>query len=270
MPNKNTAAVCLAIAAIIGGATLPAPDGWPVDAMPAAGLSLAAIVLLATGALPMGVMAVGFLLFAMLLDVQPASVVFSGFATGAFWLVFGGLVVGVAVQHTGFGSRLARLFAARFNATYLSVLIGVSAAAMTLAFMMPSSMGRVVLLIPLVLTIADELGFEAGSRGRTGMVMAVCLISFAPSGAILPAHLGSVILAAQAETLYGIQFTYGGFLFTHFPVMGALRIEQLGMYINPDRRMLFPEIIRQIRVRHQVKPQMFHGGVPVQIFLLRR
>ncbi len=223
MSIKTIVAILVAAFALAGGAVLPAPPGVPEPAVAAAGLTLATIVLLATGALPLGITAVGFLLFAMLLQVQPAAVVFSDFASGAFWLVFGGLVVGVAVQHTGFGERLAGICVARIGGTYLGVLIGIGGAALALAFLMPSVVGRIVLLVPLVLAIADTLGFGEGSRGRTGMVMTACLISFTPSGTILPAHLASVILAGQAETLYGIRFTYGGFLITHFPVMGLLR-----------------------------------------------
>ena len=37
----------------------------------------------------------------MLFSVSPGHVVFSGFASSVVWLVFGGLVLGVAIKRTG-------------------------------------------------------------------------------------------------------------------------------------------------------------------------
>ena len=39
----------------------------------------------------------------------------------------------------------------------------------------------------------------------------------------------------------------------------ALRVEQRRMDVDPHRRMLLPEIVRQLGVRHQVEPQQLHG-----------
>jgi hypothetical protein len=47
----------------------------------------------------------------MLAHIAPADVVFSGFHSTAFWLVFGGLVIGLGVKRTGLAERLARAIA---------------------------------------------------------------------------------------------------------------------------------------------------------------
>lgn len=44
---------------------------------------------------------------AMLLAIAPADVVFSGFASSAFWIIFGGLILGMSIRHTGLGEHLA-------------------------------------------------------------------------------------------------------------------------------------------------------------------
>src|SRR3546814_6583218 len=66
-----------------------------------------------------------FFLGAMVLHVGEAPVVFSGFASPAFWLVFGGLVIGAAVDRTGLGQRIARALVGRFRGGYLSTVTGV-------------------------------------------------------------------------------------------------------------------------------------------------
>lgn len=191
--------------------------------MDAAALTVFAIGLWATGVIPAGVTAFAFFVFATVLEVQPTSVVFSGFQSAALWLVFGGLVIGVSVRHTGLGVRIARAIFGRLGQSYLGLLSGIAAVSLALSFVMPSSMGRIALLLPVVLALADDVGFAAKSPGRIGMVMVASLISFMSAGTILPALVPGLILAGAAETFFGITITYGDYLMAHFPVMGALR-----------------------------------------------
>src|SRR5262249_30414459 len=41
----------------------------------------------------------------------------------------------------------------------------------------------------------------------------------------------------------------------------ALRVEQRGVHVDPDRRMLLAEVLRQLRIRHQMEPHELHGGL---------
>ncbi len=108
---------------------LPAPDGIAQGPMRAAGLVVFAVGLWATAIVPEVLTAIAFFLLAMLFEVAPAAVVFSGFASTALWLVFGGLFIGIAVQRTGLGDVLARSFLRAFGADYLTVLTGITSPA---------------------------------------------------------------------------------------------------------------------------------------------
>jgi hypothetical protein len=70
------------------------PSGMAPEMALGAGLILVTIGMLATGVLAEQLVVLIFFLFAMILVIAPPSVVFSGFTSGAFWLVFGGLVIG--------------------------------------------------------------------------------------------------------------------------------------------------------------------------------
>jgi len=228
----------LALAAIIGALVVPAPPGWSGQAIAAGGLTIAAITLWASSALPMGVVAIGFLLLAVLLKVQPPAVVFSGFQSGALWLVFGGLVIGTSVAYTGLGKRLAASVTSRIGDSYFGILLGIASAALILSFLIPSAMARSVLMVPIVVSVAENLGFGAHSRGRTGMILVAALVSFASGGTVLTAILPGIILAGAAETIFGIHITYGGYLLASFPVMGvgrALLIVTLAWWMFHDK-----------------------------------
>ena len=99
----------------------------------------------------------------------------------------------------------------------------IAVSAVGLAFLMPSTTGRVLLLMPIVLAVADRLGFAPGSNGRIGMVLTVAAASYMPPTTILPANIPNSVLLGAASSLYGINLSYGAYLLLHFPVLGLLK-----------------------------------------------
>jgi di/tricarboxylate transporter len=211
------------VAALGGFALMFAPPFSGDIVLRAAGLTIFAIGLWAAGTFPPGITAIAFFALAILSRAQPPAVVFSGFDSSALWMVFGGMVMGVCVTHTGLGERIAKSLARGMSSSYFGILSVIALAALLLSFLIPSTMSRVVLLVPVIAILAQRLGFGPGSRGRTAMVMTFVLVTFSAGGAILPALMPSMVLAGMAETLYGAPFTYGGFLFIHFPVLGLVK-----------------------------------------------
>ncbi|HCA27593.1 MAG TPA: sodium:sulfate symporter [Betaproteobacteria bacterium] len=234
-----------ALAAILGAGCLALcpPAALPPHEAKAAALVIFAIALWATAALPEYLTALAFFLLAMLFSVAPPSVIFSGFAAGALWLIFGGLAIGAALNHTGLGERIANRMTARLGNRYATIIGGMVAIGVLLGFLMPSSIGRVVLLIPIALALADRFGFAAGSKGRTGLVLAAAFGSHVPPFAILPANVPNMVLIGASETLYHFTPTYGSYLLLHFPVLGLLKslvIVGLIVWLYPDRPRLAP------------------------------
>ncbi len=219
---KMLAAVIAAVAIIL--AVVPFFADVDGGLMRTAALTVFAIGFWATGVWPIGLTAVALFLFAVLFQIHPPALVFSGFASAALWLVFGGLVIGASVRHTGLGERIARGLVGRLGGSYLKVLSGLALVSLALGFVMPSTMGRVVLLVPIVTVLADRLGYAPGTKGRHGLILATAFMSFTSAGTILPALVPGLALAGLAETLYGIEITYAGFLQIHFPVLGLLKI----------------------------------------------
>jgi len=217
-----TVMVAAAILLVLPGPVGRALGGVDPQIVRAGGLALFAVGSWVLAALPEFVTSISFFLIAMVLHVAPASVVFSGFASAAWWLVFGGLIAGIAIDTTGLGRRLARVAGARLAVSYTGVIAGLVIVAILLAFLMPSTMGRVVLFMPIVVALAERLGFGVGSNGRAGMVMAATLGTYVPSTAILPANVPNTVLLGAAEALYGVKLTYGPYLLLHFPIMGIL------------------------------------------------
>ncbi len=239
------AAIPRFVVATIAGAALLVVTLRPLGGGEDGALALCglAVSLWATGLVPEAVTALGFFTLAMLAKLAPAAVIFSGFQSGALWLILGGLVMGVAIRSTGLGDRLALSLSRRFGTSYLGVIGGMVAVGTALGFLMPSSLGRAVLLMPVALSLADNYGFAPGSKGRTGLVLAAALGSHAATFAVLPANVPNMVFAGAAETLYGYVPSYGGYLLLHFPVLGFLKAVLLILLIVllwPDRPRKLP------------------------------
>lgn len=232
---KWTALTVFAIAVVL--LLAPAPDGWEPKVLRGAALVLFAMGFFATGIIPEFVTGLAFFAVASLIAVAPADVIFAGWSSTALWLTFGGLIVGIAVTRTGLGGRLAARLTGLFGETYTAQVAAMILVGVALSFVMPSTMGRVILLVPIALALADRLGFTEGRNGRHGLVMAIACGTWMPAVAILPANVPNMVLAGTAETLYDLHFTYGAYLFLHFPVTGVLKAIAIYFAVL----MLFPD-----------------------------
>jgi len=210
------------MAVILGGAVLVVQP-LPGSENAALALTIACLGLWATGAVPEPVTAVIFFTAAMLLKAAPSGVVFGGFESAALWLIFGGLVMGVAVRDSGLADRIARRLSHAFGSSYGGLIAGVTLIGTTLGFLLPSSMGRVMILMPIALGLAARAGFRPGSNGHLGVVLAAAFGCHVSTFSILPANVPNLVLVGAAETLgYPIP-TYGAYLLLHFPVLGLLK-----------------------------------------------
>ncbi len=234
------------LCASIGLVLWPVPPGVTPEMMRGAAVILFTIGFFATGVIPEYLTAVGFFLFSVLLGVAAPEKVFSGFASGALWLVIGGMAIGIAVTETGLGERIARGLFARFTRSYARAIAAVIGVTFLLGFFIPSGIARIVLLFPVVTSLADQIGLEPRSRGRTGMVLALGMTIFNPPVAILPSVVPNVILAGASETIYGLGFRYGSWLLLHLPVTGILK----AVVIFAVVALLFPDQTRAL-ARHE-------------------
>ena len=204
----------------------------------AGGLLVLCMGLWASGLVAEIVTALMFFALAMLLKLAPAQTVFSGFASSAFWLVTSGMVVGLAMNRTGLGDRLARRLAARLPASYPGFIAGLVAFSFALAFVMPSNLGRIALMVPVVIALCDAFGLEAGRPGRTGALLAFGIATPMLSAAILPANVPNLVMAGSAERLLDLHISYLSYFLLHAPVLAAIKgvmLVALIVRLFPDR-----------------------------------
>lgn len=244
------AASLLVIVVAAGLFFIPGGDPETVRLYRVAASTVFCLALWAISFVPLYIPALVFLLFASLFKLGPLDVIYSGFASPALWLIFGGFILGVAVQETGLGARLASSLVRVLGGSYARVVCGVVLVAMALGFAVPSSMARIVILMPIVVALAESLGFEQGSQGRTGIALAAAYGTFMPMFAVLPANVPNVVLAGIAETVHGVSISYVEYLVLHFPVLGALKTVVIAISVL----ILFPDVPKHQEVRNPAVP----------------
>ena len=262
--NIRPYAVMAALALALWLALFPQSLFTPVAGR-AAAFTIVILSLWATGLIAEYLTSLIFFTGAMLLHIAPPNVIFSGFSSGAFWLIFGGLVLGVGINVTGLGKRIAVKVANRLNRSYTRLIGGLVLSGVMAGLLMPSALGRVVLLVPIAVTIAEQFGLQKGRKGYTGIVAAVVLGSFLPGFAILPANVPNMVLSGLSETLYHYLPLYGEYFILHFPVLGMVKSLLLCIIIL----ILFPDTIANgTQMRQQSSGAMTRNEKTLAFILL--
>jgi anion transporter len=223
IPKPVTLLVALIVAVAAAIFFTPPPPGVSVNVMHTGALLVLVMGLWATGALPEALTALLFFALAVLLEIARPEVIFSGFTSGTLWLVLGGLVIAEAVRMTGLGERIARAALGNRTWRYPQLITAAVLVAVVLSFLMPATVGRILLLVPILAAVAERHGLAPGSPGHTGVLFATIIASFQCGTAILPANAPNLVLAGAAETLYGVQLIYAEYLWAQFPVMGIIK-----------------------------------------------
>ncbi|MGK3115528.1 SLC13 family permease [Candidatus Pantoea formicae] len=178
------------------------------------------IMLWASARLPEYLTALLFFAAATLLNIVPTSTIFSGFASSAFWLVLSGFVLGAAIRKVGLAQRWANWLVVPLSQSWPRMVAGTIVLTYLLALVMPSNMGRIALLMPVVLALGERAGIKAGSQGSIGLALAVGFGTFQLSASILPANVPNLVLSGAAESAYQLHLQWLPWWLLHMPVVG--------------------------------------------------
>lgn len=208
------------------------------------------ILLWASACLPEYLTALLFFAAATLFNIAPASTIFSGFASSAFWLVLSGFVLGAAIRKVGLAERWANYLVVPFSQSWPRMVVGTLVLTYLLALVMPSNMGRIALLMPVVVAMGERARIKAGSRGSIGLALAVGFGTFQLSASILPANVPNLVLSGAAENAYQIHLQWLPWWLLHMPVVGIGK----GMILAAAILFLFRAQPQPVRHRDQLEP----------------
>ena len=213
------------LAVALGVALALELGGAPPALARSMGLVILAIGFWGLGILSEALTGLIFLLGVVTLAGIAAPVAFSGYTTTAYWLVFAGAVISASVNKTGLSGWMGASMVKRLRPDlgYGTSVGAVVLFAAALALVLPSTMARVAILIPLVLAICEASGYANPGQRRTGLVLAAAIGTYVVPITFLPANVPNMVLAGSLEAIYGVTPTFGGYMLLHFPVIGAVK-----------------------------------------------
>ncbi|WP_072385307.1 SLC13 family permease [Hyphomicrobium sp. CS1BSMeth3] len=219
-PRKLALVVLFALAALIVS-QLPPPAGTP-NAMTGLAIVAFTVALWATAALPALHSGAIFFALALATNIAPTIPLLSGFWSNAAALVFGGLMIGGAAERTGLGRYVARALMSGV-ATYPRFIAGVLIGSGALSFIVPTTMGRLAITLPILMAAAKEAGYAPGSRGYIGIILTAVAGNYLTSYAILPANLTNIIALGALEGMGVPTLQYGPYLLMCLPILGIVK-----------------------------------------------
>ncbi|MCA1336346.1 SLC13 family permease [Pseudooceanicola marinus] len=237
---KNALVALIALLALT--LALANPMGLPAVQARTLGLVLFTLSLWGTGVVPGYLASLTFLTGVVILELAPPEAAFSGFTSQAMWLIVSGFVIGEAIRSSGLGHRLAFAIGPHLSRSYGVLLLGLMGLAMVLGFLMPSSLGRAVVLMPVGMALAERLGFDKGSNGRIGIALIIAFGSHMAGYGVLPSNIPNVVLAGSVERIYGLRLGYAEWLSLHYPVLGLLK----GLVITWLVARLYPARVAEL------------------------
>ena len=108
-------------------------------------LLITVIIFWATSIIPDYQTSLILLFTSLIFSLSSKDIIFSGFSSSAFWLVFAGMLIASAIKNVNLSERFSTFFTNIKNPSYLSILIYINIFSVLFSFIMPSSLGRIVL-----------------------------------------------------------------------------------------------------------------------------
>ena len=176
-----------------------------------------AIICFATRSIPEIITTLLCFLAFLVLELAPAETIFSGFATGGLWLMVSGLIIGTAISQSGLGQQIASRIFARTGTSYTRTVLLLATSGLLLGLLVPSTIPRIIVLMPVAVSLATAMGMSTGSRGQIGLAITAATSTLLPTYTILTANLPTIVHYGALETLLGIKASYADYMIAQFP-----------------------------------------------------
>ncbi|PPA69425.1 SLC13 family permease [Jeotgalibacillus proteolyticus] len=159
---------------------------------------LSAMALWILTSLPAGYVAIGLILFMILLNAQPSGVLYQSLSEEVVWLMIGAFIIGEAFKKSGLTDRMSSYVIDR-STSISSAFKGVSAILILTAFFIPSTSGRAALSKPFI----DKFGEYLSAKERSTLSLLVPIIILMSTSATLIGAGSHIIGVSLLESTVG-------------------------------------------------------------------
>lgn len=214
----------LAIICVVVGWWAPLP-GLPQQQQLALGVTLFSLIMWTSQAVSVEASSFAVLLLLPACGLLDFSATFAPFAEPTIWLVFAGMVLSLMLSETGLGVRLAQMALPWLaGGSRLRMLIGLHVIGLLAAFLVPSGVVRVLLLMPIGIALCRSMDPEGEDPILpVSVTLSIVCGTYFAGCAVLTGSVPNLVVAGQLEAETGRIIYWGEWLLWMFPVVGVLR-----------------------------------------------
>jgi len=194
------------------------PSDLHREAKVAIAMTVSAIILFITEALSFGHISLLIILVTCFTQIVSIDVAFSGFSSGAMFLIIGGMMIAKAVNDTPLTQRMTYYVLQKFGSTTSRVLAGIILISQVQAFFIPATAVRATLLLPVVVSLLQSFDHQRNPNIRRQFMLGVAFGGNISGTAILPAAIGNVLAVEILNIYLGKTISYFEWLLYAFPI----------------------------------------------------
>jgi len=227
MPSSSSRSqgwALLAVACVACGWLAPLP-GLSTSEQLALGVTFFALIMWTARPVSVEVSSFAVLLLLPATGLLSFAQSFAPFAGPTIWLVFAGMVLSLLLTETGLGTRLADIALPWFaRGGGLRLLVGLHLLGLAAAFLVPSGVVRVLLLMPVGIALCRALDpDQSDALLPVAVTLSIVCGTYYGGCAVLTGSVPNLVVAGQLEAETGRVIYWGEWLVWMFPVVGVLR-----------------------------------------------
>lgn len=222
------------------------PDAFSYSGKIMTAIIVSGVILWALEPISLGLTALLILLAMLLFNVADSSVVFSGFASPATYLIVGGMMLATAVDETSLIKRMTYIILKRWGSHSKGLLGSIIMIQQLQAFFIPSTAVRSALILPVSSMIIETTGAKAGSNLRKMIMLGVAYGGVISGTSVMTAAIGNILTVELLNQFAGIKITYFQWFYYTFPLwvilIPTIWLLLIKIFPLPKEQQYFPKI----------------------------
>ncbi|MFJ8064686.1 SLC13 family permease [Psychrobacillus sp. NPDC096426] len=227
------------------------PDTFSYSAKLMTSIITFGIILWSLEPIPIGLTGLIILLLMLIFNIADSSVIFSGFASPATYLIVAGMMLATAVNETSLIKRMTYKILKRWGSSAKGLLGSIIIIQQIQSFFIPSTAVRTALVVPVSTMIISAVEAKPGSNFRKMIMLGVAFGGVISGSAVMTAAIGNILTVEILNRFAGVSITYFQWFFYTLPLwlilIPAIWILLLKVFPLPKEQQYFPKIEEQMQ-----------------------
>lgn len=207
------------------------------------------VILWAFEPIPLGMTSVLIIVLLLLLHAVPVEIALSGFASPAVFLIIAGMIIANGVNQTTLMDRITFTILTKWGRSSRSIFIGLFLLMQLQAFFIPATAVRIQLMLPVVVSILDEIGVKEGSNFSKLLLIGSSFAVTISGTAILTAAIGNILAVEIINVYIGSTISYFDWFLYAAPIwiLLILIIPPMFLKLYPSENYRFHKLQQKMR-----------------------